>query len=74
MTNLNAHPPTFGQWIKRVRIQRDLTQETLAEQAFCSVQAIRAFESGRRRPSLTLATRLAEVLAIPGEQRAAFLH
>lgn len=74
MTTTNTHPPTFGQWLKRLRIQHDLTQETLAEQAFCSVQAIRAFEGGRRRPSLTLATRLAEVFAIPSAQRAVFLH
>lgn len=74
MTNPNSHPSTFGQWIKRLRIQHDFTQETLAEQAFCSVQAIRAYEGGRRRPSLTLATRLAEVLAVPEEQRTAFLH
>lgn len=74
MTNTNNHPPTFGQWVKRLRLARDLTQETLAEQAFCSVQAIRAFEAGRRRPSLAMALRLAEVLGVTNEQRDAFLH
>lgn len=74
MTNSAIHPPTFGQWLKRLRIQHDLTQEALAELASCSVQAIRAFEAGKRRPSVEMAERLADVLAVPAEQQAVFVR
>ena len=65
--------PTFGRWLKRLRAQHDLTQEALAELAYCSVQTIRFFESGKRRPSLEMAERLAEVLAVPAEQQSQFI-
>lgn len=64
---------TFGRWLKRLRAQHDLTQEALAELAYCSVQTIRFFESGKRRPSLEMAERLAEVLAVPAEQQSQFI-
>ena len=54
--------PSFGHWLKRLRAQQDLTQEALAELAYCSVQTIRFFESGKRRPSVAMAERLAQVL------------
>lgn len=74
MTNATNPPPTFAQWVRQLRLAGDLTQETLAEQAFCSVQAVRAFEAGRRRPSLAMALRLADVLGVSGEPRDHFLH
>lgn len=74
MNNLNMHPPTFSQWLRRLRTQADLTQEALAELAFCSVQTIRFFESGKRRPSLEMAERLVTVLGIETEQREAFIR
>ncbi|RIK41799.1 MAG: hypothetical protein DCC55_10875 [Chloroflexi bacterium] len=64
----------FGRWLKRLRAHHDLTQERLAELAYCSVQAIRAFETGKRRPSLEMAERLAEVLQIPADQREGFIR
>lgn len=64
--------PSFSYWLKRLRAQRDLTQEALAELAYCSVQTIRFFESGKRRPSVEMAERLAEVLRVPPEQLAPF--
>ena len=64
----------FNQWIKRLRTDLDLTQERLAEQVGCSVQTIRAFEGGRRRPSREFAARLATVLQVPPEQRTAFVR
>lgn len=73
MTTTNTHPPTFSQWLKRLRMQRDLTQELLAELVNCSVQSIRFFESGKRRPALEMAERLADVLQVPAEQWAAFI-
>lgn len=74
MTTSTTHPSTFSQWVRRLRTQGDLTQEALAELAFCSVQAIRAFETGKRRPSLEMAERLAAVLGVPAEQREAFIR
>ncbi len=68
------HPPTFSQWLKRLRAQLDLTQETLAELVDCSVQTIRALEIGKRRASAALAERLADVLEVPPEQRADFVR
>lgn len=59
-----THPPTLGRWLKRLRSQHDLTQEALAELANCSVQAIRFFESGRRRPSIEMAEHLAQILHV----------
>lgn len=62
MVTTVAHPPTLGRWLKRLRAQHDLTQEALAELADCSVQTIRFFESGKRRPSVAMAEHLAEIL------------
>ena len=56
---------SFGHWIKRLRGERDLTQEALAEEVGCAPQTIRMMESGKRRPSRELAERIAVVLDIP---------
>ncbi|HHY57880.1 MAG TPA: XRE family transcriptional regulator [Chloroflexi bacterium] len=64
---------TFGQWIKRLRAARDLTQEQLAEEAACAVQTVRSFESGARRPSREMAERLADILQVPDAFRAQFI-
>ncbi|MCB0186712.1 MAG: helix-turn-helix transcriptional regulator, partial [Caldilineaceae bacterium] len=62
---MSATSLPFGAWLRQLRTEHDLTQEALAELADCSVQAIRFFESGKRRPSLIMAEHLAEVLEIP---------
>lgn len=74
MSTVNPYPSTFGQWVKRLRVQRDLTQEMLAELVYCSVQSIRFFESGKRRPALDMAERLADVLAVDADQRESFIR
>ncbi len=74
MTTTFDQTPSFGRQLKRLRAQFDLTQEALAERASCSVQTIRFFESGRRRPSLEMAEHLAELLNIPLAERAAFVR
>lgn len=74
MTTFTTHPPTFSQWLKRLRARHNLTQEALAELAFCSVQLIRFFENGRRRPSLEMAEQLAAVLQVPTDQYDAFIR
>src|SRR5262245_39312168 len=63
----------LGDWIRRRRAEFDLTQELLAEQVGCAVDTIRALENGRRRASRPMADRLATVLRILPEERAAFM-
>ncbi|MCX6050333.1 MAG: tetratricopeptide repeat protein [Chloroflexi bacterium] len=65
---------TFVQWLKRLRAEQDLTQEMLAEKVGCATPTLRSFEIGKRRPSREMAERLADVLGVPGEQRAEFLR
>ncbi len=65
---------SFGERLKRLRRQLDLTQEGLAELASCSVQTIRFFESGRRRPSVEMAEHLATLLNVPADERTQFIQ
>jgi transcriptional regulator with XRE-family HTH domain len=67
-------PLPLSRWLKHLRTTHDWTQETLAEQVGCSPDMIRAIEGGRRRPSRAMAERLADVLHIASDQRAAFLR
>jgi tetratricopeptide (TPR) repeat protein/transcriptional regulator with XRE-family HTH domain len=64
---------SFGYWLRRRRKALDLTQEALAKRVSCSAFAIRKIEADERRPSRQLADRLAASLAIPAEERRAFL-
>jgi predicted ATPase/DNA-binding XRE family transcriptional regulator len=64
----------LGRLLKRLRAQQDLTQEALAERVHCSVQTIRFFESGRRRPSWEMAELLADALQVPANEREAFIR
>ncbi len=70
----DASQLSFGRRLRRLRTQHDLTQEALAELANCSVQAVRFFETGKRRPSIEMAERLAEVLDVPEGERAEFVR
>lgn len=65
---------SIGRWIKRLRADRELTQEALADQVACATQTIHAIEGGQRRPSRDLAERIATVLDVPTEQREAFVR
>ncbi|MCB0064909.1 MAG: tetratricopeptide repeat protein [Caldilineaceae bacterium] len=73
MVTVATPPPTLGRWLKRLRTQHDLTQEALAELADCSVQTIRFFESGKRRPSVAMADHLAQVLDVPAAEVELFI-
>jgi tetratricopeptide (TPR) repeat protein/transcriptional regulator with XRE-family HTH domain len=64
---------SFGYWLRRRRKALDLTQEALARRVSCSDFTIRKIEADERRPSRHLADRLAAALAIPEEERRAFL-
>ncbi len=64
---------SFGYWLRRRRKALDLTQGALAQKVSCSQAAIKKIEAEERRPSRGLAQRLAEHLAIPAQEQAAFL-
>jgi LuxR family maltose regulon positive regulatory protein len=64
----------FGPWLRRLRADRDLTQEALAEAVGCAAETIRSFEHGRRRPSLALAQRIAAILQLSTDERERFVH
>src|SRR4029453_15786107 len=66
--------PSFGAWLKRRRKALDLTQEALAQRVGCSVVSIRKFEGDSQRPSRQLAELLAQQLAIPPNECAAFVR
>ena len=74
MTITTPSPAPFGRWLKQLRSQHDLTQEALAELVACSVQTIRFFETGKRRPGLAMAERLADVLQVPVAERDTFIR
>src|SRR6266542_3787121 len=64
---------SFGYWVRRRRKALDLTQDALGQLVGCSVMTIRKIEGDVRRPSRQIAERLAECLAIPDNQRVAFI-
>src|SRR5262245_39079499 len=63
----------FGRRLRQLRRARELTQEALAQAAFCALDTIKKLESGRRRPSRHLAIQLADVLGLAPTERHAFL-
>jgi predicted ATPase/transcriptional regulator with XRE-family HTH domain len=63
----------FGRRLRQLRRTRDLTQEALAQAAFCALDTIKKLESGRRRPSRQLAIQLADVLGLDATERVDFL-
>jgi tetratricopeptide (TPR) repeat protein/transcriptional regulator with XRE-family HTH domain len=64
---------SFGYWLRRRRKALDLTQEALGQRVACSGFSIRKIEADERRPSRQLAERLATSLAVPADERRAFL-
>jgi transcriptional regulator with XRE-family HTH domain len=65
---------SFGYWLRRRRKGLDLTQDALARQAGCALGTLKKIETDERRPSKQLAERLADCLALPAGERAAFLR
>jgi predicted ATPase/transcriptional regulator with XRE-family HTH domain len=64
---------SFGAWLRQRRRELDLTQAELAERLFCAKGTVRRLEADDLRPSKQLAEQIAAVLAVPTEQRAAFI-
>lgn len=65
---------SFGEWLKRRRKTKGLTQEELAQQIHCSVSTLRKLEAERRRPSEQIAEQLAGAFNIPSNERGQFLR
>jgi len=53
-----------GANVRRLRVERELTQEQLAHEAEIDVTYLRGIEAGRRNPSVAVVGRLAGRLAI----------
>jgi predicted ATPase/transcriptional regulator with XRE-family HTH domain len=64
---------TFGQWLRRSRKARDLTQIQLARHVGCALGTIRKLEADELRPSRELTARLAAHFGVPELKRAAFV-
>lgn len=64
---------SFGEWLKRARKSKGLTQEQLASQVNCSLSALRKIESEERRASIQLVDLFAEVFNISSKDRKSFL-
>ena len=65
---------SFGAWIRRRRNALGLLQKELALQVGCSVPALQKIERDERRPSRSMAERLAEALHVPADERAMFVQ
>ena len=62
----------FGVLLRQQRLAAGLTQEALAERAGLGRRSIQHLERGEVRPQRVTAHRLAEALALTGEQRTRF--
>src|ERR1700704_893641 len=65
---------SFGQRLRGLRRDLDLSQAEIADKGGCSVNTIRKLESDERKPSRELATRLAEVFELSPRDRTEFLR
>jgi predicted ATPase/DNA-binding XRE family transcriptional regulator len=65
---------SFGYWIQRRRKVLDLTRAALAARVNCSNETIKKIERDERRPSLQIATLLADALALSPQERTTFLQ
>jgi len=64
---------SFGEWLKRQRSGKGLTQEQLAHQIGCATITLRKIESEERRPSAAIVEQLIKIFEIPQDQQTNFL-
>lgn len=62
----------FGQKVRKVRKQRGLTQEKLAELAGIDYSYLNLIENGKRNPSLKVIAKLSRVLGVRLEDLVCF--
>ncbi len=60
---------SFGYWLLRQRLARDLRQDDLAAQLGVATITLRKLEADERRPSLQVIARVAEVFALSEAER-----
>jgi predicted ATPase/transcriptional regulator with XRE-family HTH domain len=60
---------SFGYWLKRQRLARDLRQDELARQLGIATVTLRKIEADARRPSLQLIERLGVLLQLGDDER-----
>jgi transcriptional regulator with XRE-family HTH domain len=65
---------SFGEWLKRQRKARGLTQEKLSQQIGCSTITLRKIEAEERRPSEQISNRIAIIFDIPQDQQENFVR
>lgn len=59
--------PTFGEWVRRYRRQRHLTQQQLAEKVGTDKAGMNLIEGDKREPGHDLAQRIVAALDAPAE-------
>jgi predicted ATPase/DNA-binding XRE family transcriptional regulator len=64
----------FGQRVRQYRRELDLTQEDFAQRVGIATETVSKIERGERRPSKHVAERMAQVLELSVEDRAAFVR
>jgi len=65
---------SFGQWLKQLRRELDLTQDELARRVGCATATIQKIEADERLPSRQIAERLADCLELTSTARDTFLR
>lgn len=65
MHDAPSHRELFGRALRRLRRERDLSQEALARQAGLAPQHVSELERGRKEPRLTTLVQLADALGMP---------
>src|SRR5688500_17867595 len=65
---------SFGYWVQRRRKALNLTQAALAQQVGCATITIKKIERDERRPSRTMAERLAASLMVAPAERDSFVR
>lgn len=61
-----ANQPTFGTVMRRIRLDRGLSQESLAEMLGMETNAyISRLENGKKQPSLEMVYKISRALQVP---------
>lgn len=62
-----ADPALTGELIRRLRTEKGLTQQVLADMLFVSAKAVSKWECGKGMPDLTQINNLSEIFSVPAE-------